>query len=319
LEVIVADHKALVSKLVHPLFLFLDVMGIASCFAIGFVRPTWHPFFITLGSALLTTGITLPVAVFFQSIHNEQAFKILNSCTRAGIESVFVSRKQDSSDLYVAMRKALSDSTTISLLGVAFKTFFDPSGEAREALSWALNLPAKTLKVLLLDPKCQAARLREKAEHGNSTIDDIEKAISTGLLAVFLERMIRLRKEIGEVEFDRMVADFVRMVHLDTAGLRQRLNMQVRTYTSEPVAQIIMFDGSLFGEQYHRGRPNEIVPLMSCIGKYMPVIQFRRGSYSYRFLECHFVTIWSEAQDITDKLISDALRKLPALLLMLEC
>ena len=284
----------------HPIFLVLDLMGIASCFAIGFVRPTWHPFFITLGSALITTGITLPVAVFFQSIHNDQAFKILNSCSRAGIESVFASRKQDSHDLYGAIRKKLSDSTTISLLGVAFKTFFDPSSESWEELSGNFNSLSKGLKILLLDPDCPAAILRQKAEHGNTTIDDINYSISNGLLAITQERLSQLSKRMLPHEFEHMLK-------ADGAALIQKLNMQVRTYISEPVAQVIMFDDSLFSEQYHRGRPDEIVPRKSCIGKYMPVIQYRRGSYGYRFLECHFETIWNEAQDITTTLIDRAM------------
>jgi len=41
----------------------------------------------------------------------------------------------------------------------------------------------------------------------------------------------------------------------------------------------------------------------------MPVTQYRRGSTGYRFLECHFETLWNEAEDRTDELVRTALER----------
>lgn len=111
----------LLRVLLHPLFVVFDAVGVVLCAVTVFLPSDVHPLFFTLGSVLLTIGITLPPAVFFQAISNERAFKILNACNAAGVESVFVSRKSDWADLRAAIDFALSGASKISLLGIAFK------------------------------------------------------------------------------------------------------------------------------------------------------------------------------------------------------
>ena len=72
---------------------------------------------------------------------------------------------------------------------------------------------------------------------------------------------------------------------------------------------MMVFDDTMFSEQYHRERPDELVPVGSCIGKYMPVVQYRRGSTGFRFLESHFETLWNEATDRTDTIVQTALNR----------
>lgn len=293
--------KRLLITLVHPIFLTLDAVGMVSCFLPVYLSSSWHPFFITLGSAFITIGITLPVAVFFQSLQNEQSFNILNACTAAGIESIYISRKRDSTKLHKAIKDAITKSDKISLLGVAFKSFFDQSAEDRDTLDKAIKSPTIALKVLVLDPDCDAAEIRKEAESGNTTIDDINYTINNGLFAAIIERLNQLKATEKEGEQ-------LELLPIDT--LVQKLNMQVRTYDSEPVAQVLMFDDTLFSEQYHRGRPDNLIPIRSCIGKYMPVIQYRRNSYGYKFLASHFERIWNEGSDLTEELLRNALTEI---------
>lgn len=282
--------RRLLSELVHPLFLFLDFLGAALIAAAAFVTPTWHVVALTLGSTFLTIGITLPAATFFQSLQNEQAFKILNSCNHAGVQAVFTSRKSDSGDLRKALISGIVQSHSISFLGVAFRSFFDPSGESREVLARALNTCATSLRVLVLDPDSDSAHRRDRAERSKATIDDIRHTISNGLNAVITERLRQIKQETSD--WPALVAD--------RRALLRRLNIGIRVYSTEPVALVMMFDQTMFSEQYHRGRPPELVPAGSCIGKYVPVLQYRKGSNGYRFLECHFEAIWEESRDITE-------------------
>jgi hypothetical protein len=302
--------RRLLGELSHPMFLLFDAAGIAFCALTVLLPVYWHPFFFTLGSVLLTIGITLPAAVFFQSISNEQAFKILNACNSAGIESIFVSRKQDAADLRQALNLSLSGTKNISLLGVAFRTFFDPSAESRETLSKVLNSTATRLRVLILNPKCTAAIARDQIELGNATIADIEHTANNGLHALAVERLLQLKNETTYPHVSHEEPeDFAK---IDRQTVAKRLNMEVRFYSSEPVAFLMIFGDAMYSEQYHRGRPPE-VPIGSCIGKYMPVLKFRRESTGFKFLESHFERIWAEADDITLRIVDAALKKLPTI------
>jgi hypothetical protein len=126
------------------------------------------------------------------------------------------------------------------------------------------------------------------------------------IVAAAVERLRRVRHDqmgMGSTE------EVGSQTEISSEKWREKLNMEVRTYESEPGVFLMVFDDSMFTEQYHRGRPAELVPVGSCIGKYMPVIQYRRGSPDFRSLECHFETVWNEATDRTDEIVRTALNR----------
>lgn len=180
-----------------------------------------------------------------------------------------------------------------------YPTFFDPSGEARDTLAHTVNTVATRLRVLLLNPACEAAKKRQEIELGNATIADINHTIDNGLQAVAAERLADLQRATPGRD----------ILKLDLAALQTELKMEVRLYSVEPIAFVMMFDHTLFHEQYHRGRPAALVPIGSCIGKFMPVLQYRRGSMGFTFLESHFDQIWNDAEEITQKILSEAIRR----------
>lgn len=264
-----------------------------------FFLVSWHPFLFTFGSVLLTIGIILPAAVYFQSLSNEQAFKILNSCNIAGIETIFVSRKQDDFDLRHALDLSMAKTKEISLLGVAFRTFFDPSAVSSEIRSKALNSISTKIRVLILDPESEAAIRRSNIEFGNATCADIEYTINNGLSSLAAERLIKLKSD-ASTEID--------MRNIDNDILK-KLNFEVRIYSLEPVVFIMQFDDAIYTEQYHSGRPKD-VPMGSCIGKSMPVLKYRHGSIGFKNLDSHFEQTWKEAKDITPNILEAASKKL---------
>lgn len=134
--------RSLLTIMGRPIFLVLNGSGVVLLFVSQALPGLWSMGSATVGSAFLTIGITLPIALYFQVQSNTEAFKILNTCTRAGIDSIFISRKHDSKDLREAIADAISSSTSVSLLGIAFRTFSDPSGEARDQIAEKINSPS---------------------------------------------------------------------------------------------------------------------------------------------------------------------------------
>jgi len=298
--------RGILAILGRPIFVALNAAGVALLFLSQALPGLWSVGSATVGSTFVTIGITLPVALYFQVQSNAEAFKILNTCTRVGIESIFVSRKRDARDLRDAIADAVSKSSSVSLLGIAFRTFSDPSGEAREQISEKMNSPSTRLRVLLLDPESAAAQRRATIELGNATIDDIKYTLHNNLVATAVERLRQLRRgEPGTADDDQTLSQLAP----DPAWWRNNVKMEVKTYAIEPVVFLMVFDDTMFVEQYHRGRPDELVPVGSCIGKYMPVIQYRRGSTGFRFLECHFEVLWAEATDRTDEVMQEAISR----------
>lgn len=85
------------------------------------------------------------------------------------------------------------------------------------------------------------------------------------------------------------------------------IGMEVRTYTNDPMINLLEFPENMFVEQYHFGRPS-IVPVGGCIGEYVPVLQFRRDSNGYRFFSTHFDYLWSNSTDRTSEVVSRAVK-----------
>ncbi|MCD4774239.1 MAG: hypothetical protein K8R41_12750 [Bacteroidales bacterium] len=286
----------------RPVFLLLNSAGVVLLLLSQVLPNLFSIGSATVGSAFLTIGITLPVALYFQMQSNAEAFKILNTCSTVGIESIFISRKRDANDLREAIAEAMPKSNTVSLLGIAFRTFSDPSAESREDIIRKINSPSTYLRVLLLDPESDAAIRRAKIEFGNATIDNIKYTLDNNLVAIATERLRQV--QVQSKSEDNVPQDSI--TENNFVIWREKLNMEVRTYKFEPVVFLMIFDNTMFSEQYHRGRPDEFVPIGSCIGKYMPVVQYRQGCTGYQFLEQHFETLWNEATDQTNSIMKKA-------------
>lgn len=307
-------YKNNLTNLFRPVFFVIILLGLIMLVVTGFFPDIWKIALNTVGSSLLTIGITIPVALYFQNKSSAESFKILNTCNKVGIDSIFSSRKLDSRDLRAAIDAAVRNTTSMRMLGIAFKSFFDPSSESTDVTRQKINSPSTGIRVLLLNPDSDAATRRTLSEKGNALKSDIGQSIDNSLVAVIQERIKRyLRHEpklkeriTGEIrDNNKGLSDEL------TEEIKTAINLEVRIYDTEPSVFIMCFDNTLFTEQYHRGRPEEIVPLGSCIGKYMPVIQYRVRSIGYRFLECHFDAIWNQKEtgDITSKLVNAAIER----------
>ncbi|MBN1382076.1 MAG: hypothetical protein JXA41_10400 [Deltaproteobacteria bacterium] len=274
----------------RPVFLITDLLGLLGIITAQYVPNPFVGGVTALGSALLTIGVSLPVALFYQLRANAESLTILDTCNRAGIRAIFKSRSDDSVRLRTAIDSAAAKTTEIKLLGVAFRSLFNPSSEYTPHMRSRLDDPRVRLRVLLLDPESDAAIRRASIEQGNTTLEDVRFTINNGIPSTINERLKQLKKQRKEQNGQ------------NTKHPDHEHNVEVRIYDINPMAFMMIFEESLFTEQYHIGRPDNL-RFGSCIGKHVPVIQYSSGAEASAFLVKHFDKMWEMGRDITDDVI----------------
>jgi len=155
------------------------LLGLAAFIAAKIAAPQWQEFLLGIGSLLIGIAVTVWLTIA-QKAHADRASRIVDRCDQAGIETIFASRRTDATALEAALLAECAKSQNIWLLGVAFRSLFDPSEEYTLAFRESLYDPAKSLRVLILDPDCDAANERKEIERGNATIDHINTPSQTG-------------------------------------------------------------------------------------------------------------------------------------------
>jgi len=313
-----ANLRQLRSLLTKSTFLLLDVISFILFGLTFFAIPSiWKTILLTAGSTFLTLGITLPIAIYYQNKFNYESFELLKACDISGIKAIFTSRQQDDSNLRDAIEEASqTTSNEIFMLGICMRTVFDPNIPHTPYFLAKINSPQIRLRVIILDPKSPAAKRRAAIEIGSNTIDDIKTTINRGLVSTAQTRFTDLMRDNGDFEY------MIRK-HKDTNDhdekakilerIMEHVNLSVHLYSKvDPILFIMGFDDTLFAEQYHFGREEGVVPFGGCIGKYVPVIQFKRESRCYSIFKCHFEYMWQDcSQDITHTIINLAIKDFP--------
>lgn len=296
----------------RPIFVTFDVFGfLIVSLSLLFPMANLSQVMISVGATVFTLGITLPVALYYQAKQSSESFKILKTCESAGIKSIFVSRHKDSKDLQDAIENAAQRSSPeIFLLGIAFPNFLDPNEARTPSIRERFDNPNVCLRLLILDPESQAAKERSKIEIGSTTKDDIESTINVNIVSLIETRIKHLEMDKCDVALqvlnrckkednisDRSISD-----------MASKTNVEVRLYEKTPITFIIGLSEDLFTEQYHLGRPRALVRPKGCIGKHVPVIQYKKDSEGYAFLKSHFDYLWSKGKDISNERMGRALR-----------
>ena len=70
----------------------------------------------------------------------------------------------------------------------------------------------------------------------------------------------------------------------------------------------MIFQESVFAEQYHLGRPGALRS-GSCIGKHVPVMEYSSAADACSFLIMHFEEVWNMSKDITEDVLNPAVNK----------
>lgn len=268
-----------------------------------------HSIGTTIGAAILTIGISLPVAIYYQTQHNERAFKIIKACDESKIDSIFVSRLKDKNDIQNAIDKAAkTTSNEIILLGIAFPSLFDPSEAHTSYIADKVQEPSFNMRILLLNPNSAAARRREIIERGHQTINQIKHTLDDNIVATVTERFKNLLSKHDELKnkIALMCNDSAKLNNIKSI-LSEHNKIKLRLYEFDPIAFLMGFDECLFTEQYHFGNPEGKVPSRSCIGKRIPVIQYNKDSDAYAFYKSHFEYVWQNSEEYTNEIISSSI------------
>lgn len=115
-------------------YLVLDALGVlvvlvgsyVATESTGELTGLWATAAFTAGSALLTVGLSLPVAIFYQTEHNAENFRLLRNCDSAGIRTMLVNRSTDEIQFRQEVDGLAKTTSRIQLIGVAFRSLFDP-------------------------------------------------------------------------------------------------------------------------------------------------------------------------------------------------
>lgn len=298
-------YRELWKLITRPVFLITDLIGVALLFTSQLFGSSdqlaaipWKAVLATIGSAVLTIGLSLPIALFYQLRANAEALNIIDACNRSGIRAIFESRQKDSLNLRTAIDIAASSSTEILLLGVAFRSLFNPSGEYTPQMRERLDDPRIGIRVLLLDPNCKAAQLRANIEKGNTTIEDIRFTLENGI-------PLTCRERLGNLESFTMPQSQAEFSASDIATARKLSNCEVHIYENDPMLFLMAFQHSVFCEPYHIGRPKNHRS-GSCIGKNVPLIEYSDRAPAVKFLREHFESVWEISKDVTNEVIVKA-------------
>lgn len=276
-----------------------------------------HSIGTAIGAAILTIGISLPVAIYYQTQHNERAFEIIKAndesrfeiikaCDESRIDGIFVSRLKDKKNLQDAIDQAArKTSKEIILLGIAFPSLFDHSESHTSYIEDKFQDPSFNMRILLLNPNSDAAKRREKIERGHQTIKQISDTLDTHITGAVIERFKNLLSKNSELK--NKIAQMCNNPSELNSILSEHNKIKLKLYQFDPITFLMGFDECVFTEQYHFGNPEGKVPAKSCIGKRIPVIQYNKDSDSYAFYKSHFEYVWQNSEEYTDKIISSSI------------
>lgn len=293
-----------------PSFIILGLIGLCVSFLSLFVPNIFATILLTIGCTVFTLSISLPIAISFQMKHSNESFKILDTCDKAQIQSIFISRSEDSTDLQDSIEEAAQKTTSeLFFLGIAFHTFFNPNVPHTPYTRKCLNSTEIKLRIMILDSESLGAKRRSEIEVGSSTISDIKESLNHGIVTTVQTRLHNYVLDKNPLK--EKITIFNKMSEDEKSQFAKEMtnstNIMVKTYENDPILFLMGFEESLFAEQYHFGRPNHLINPNSCIGKHVPVIQYRKKSKGYEFYKSHFDFMWDIGEDSTSQTMLQAL------------
>lgn len=199
------------------------------------------------------------------------AISLTLGAIKNGVDHIYAKRMKDQhAEQAIVAHLSNPHTQTISIAAVALPNFFHPHEQFGEAVRRRLESDDVHWRLLLLDPRCEAAEERARRERATDTVEDIELSLRT------------LREIID-----------------------QGKNLEVHLYDTPPSIFLLITDHSLLYEPYHNGRvilPGDDRPIdervmRGCIGGQIPLLQVRNtGVYdtTYPILCDHFAYLWEE-------------------------
>lgn len=292
----------------NKVFLTLDAFGVIIIISNSIIIH--DSTLLTLGITFLTLGITIPISLYFQTKQTTDSFEIINACHNYGIENLYEGRKYNKS--YNRMRNrvdsAFENTKNLWLLGIAFPELLNPEFASDSAAKRRLKDTGVNIKIIVLNPYSPAATRRaiiedpDKICEDGETICNIRKTIENHTKILMRARLenkygknwkkdiLKLKESLDDDAFFKKLIDDIKM--------------RVSITDLDPISFVIATDNTLFSEQYSFGRPELMDTTATCIGGYLPVLQYKKSSNGYDFLKSHFDYVWNNREctkDITIK------------------
>ena len=151
--------------LLIPSILFGDIL-----------KEFWRTFFHVVGVAFIAVALTAPIAEFFQYQTLSEYMGILRGAGESEIVHIFRSRFEDRDSFQKTIEDAFdqADKVLIGAIGLPRLFHHPPYPEPIKRKLCNPNIP---IKILLLDPKGENARERERIEIGSNAINEVSNTI----------------------------------------------------------------------------------------------------------------------------------------------
>ncbi|MBT7617774.1 MAG: hypothetical protein HN590_10880 [Calditrichaeota bacterium] len=308
------DSNKLNMFVTNKVFIVLDLIGVLVIIAhfSNFFSDYFEGTLLTIGMTFLTLGITIPISLYFQTKQSNDSFTIINACHNYGIENLFEGRKYNKS--YGRIRRSVNDAfentNNLWLLGIAFPELLNPESASDSAAKRCLKDTRVNVEVILLNPDSEAARRRAEIEDPDEICDEgetIRNIRSTIYNHVKIIMRARLENRYGK-EWKIIINEFrTSMDENDFFNkIIEAIKIRIKITELDPIAFVITTDNTLFSEQYSFGRPDVMDTTATCIGGYLPILQYKRSSCGYDFLKSHFNYVWNHenlTKDMTIELL----------------
>lgn len=297
---------------IHPIFIILIVLG-AAIIGINYFYIKEN-YILTLGITFFTLGGTIPISLYFQAKQSSEIFQIINACHNYGIENIFEGRKHRKPHLrmWESIDTAFKNTKNLYLFGIAFPQLLNPGISGDSAAKKGLKDSRINLNIILLNPDSAAANRRAEIEDPDNiceegdTICNIRRTIDNHTKIIM---RARLENRYGE-QWKKSIADLRDAIEKKDCEeefynrLLDDIQMRVKITDFEPINFLVVTDKNLFSEQYSFGRPSDMENSATCVGGYLPAIQYKKSSDGYKFLKSHFEYVWNHIECTQDISIS---------------
>lgn len=203
------------------------------------------------------------VAAIREAIQDET--DLAKNCSKHQLIDVISPRTQEDSPALKLIERAINEAEgDVYILGLSLKDFLPDRYAPRGGLSALLNSKTKiTVKMLLIDPICDALNVLAYAEQGESLVDHNEL-------------------------YTRVCNSAFRIRSLKTTD--KDLPIEARFHNTLPSYFMVSTSGTLFVEPYHFGS----IPGQEHRGYgTAPILQFSPHSAMYELARTHFSHIWN--------------------------
>lgn len=247
--------------------------------------------FKVVGISVAAVGLTAPISNYYQFKVLERHMLVVTGAFKAGIERIFVSRRQEEDEFYEVLDQSFRTTRCVTMCGVGFPGFLHHMAMPDNAFRDILENVEISIRVLVIDRTGDPADLRERIESERDTRGHVQVVENT--LAIILR--VRAQK-LGLTPAQLLPNDI------------GQLNMRVFRYHFHPIAFVVQTDNHVFVEQYHFGKSSTHRHGES-IGTRVPVLQFHRDSLTYTVMKNHLDRIMSREEKLSTDITQELLQR----------